>query len=175
MKDASKRNIVSITANFIDRIFVWLSIVVGAALMVNMVVAVFYRYALNSPIYWADELSLYLFCWSAFLGGTLALKRSEMAAVTVILDRLPFKFKTIVLILIEFVVIFFVVVMGYYSILWIKSPSVMNLVVPTLHVKVWYLYLIVPVTMFAMLIFSIERIIRFISEWNSDSSKESSL
>jgi C4-dicarboxylate transporter DctQ subunit len=156
------RNILSFITHALDTCLVWISIAVGATLTINMIVAVFFRYVLNSPIYWADELSLYLFCWATFLGASLAVKRSDMAAVTFLLNRLSGRANILVSILIQVCILFFAVVIGYYSMLWITSPSVMNLLSPALSMNMWKLYTIVPISMFCMALFTIEHLVRLI-------------
>ncbi|WP_282939137.1 TRAP transporter small permease [Paenibacillus sp. RC67] len=148
----------------LDKFLIWVSIAVGAVLAINMIVAVFYRYVLSSPIFWADELSLYLFCWATFLGACLAVKRSDMAAVTFLLNRLPERGRIFGSMLIQLSILFFAVVMGYYSMIWIMSPSVMNLLSPALSMKMWKLYVIVPISMLCMAVFTIEHIVHLLQD-----------
>lgn len=167
-----RSNIVSLTAEALDKFLVWFSILIGAALTINMITAVFFRYVLNSPIFWADELSLFLFCWITFLGGSLAVRRSDMAAVTVILNSLPFTARKLVSMLVQCSILFFAVVIGYYSIIWIKSPSVMNMLSPALSVKVWVLYTIVPFSMLCIAVFAVEHLLRLLQELMSGKGGE---
>ncbi|NHN33433.1 TRAP transporter small permease [Paenibacillus agricola] len=158
----ARRNILSFITDALDKCLVGISILVGAVLTINIIVAVFFRYVLNSPIYWADELSLYLFCWATFLGAALAVKRSDMAAVTFFLNRLSGRANILLSMLIQLCMLFFSIIIGYYSIIWISSPSVMNLLSPALSMNMWKLYTIVPISMFCMAVFSIEHLIGFI-------------
>ncbi|GAA4865622.1 hypothetical protein GCM10023310_51420 [Paenibacillus vulneris] len=151
----------------LDKFLVWVSIAVGAVLAINMIVAVFFRYVLSSPIFWADELSLYLFCWATFLGASLAVKRSDMAAVTFLLNRLPERGRILGSLVIQLSILFFAVVMGYYSTVWIMSPSVMNLLSPALSMKMWKLYLIVPISMLCMAIFTVEHMVHLLQAFFS--------
>lgn len=157
-----KRNIISVVANYLDKLLVWVSIILGAGLTINMIVAVVFRYVLSKPIFWADELSLFLFCWLTFLGGSLAVKRSDLAAVTILFDRLSGKLKLAASMFIQITVLFFSSVVAYYSYKWITSPSVLNQFSATIPVKLWILYLIVPVSMVCIGIFSIDHIIRYL-------------
>lgn len=157
-----RKNALSHIADWLDRILVWFSIFLGALLTINMVTAVFFRYVVNQPIFWADELSLILFAWLTFLGGSLAVKRSSMAAVTIVLDRLPPRFQFILHGIIQLSIVFFTAFIGYFSIQWIRSPSVRNMISPALSVEMWVLYLIVPFGMLFMLIFSIDNINKLI-------------
>lgn len=160
----ARRDLLSFITLGLDKCLVWVSIAVGAALAVNMIVAVFFRYALGSPIFWADELSLYLFCWATFLGAGLAVKRSDMAAVTFLLNRLPERGRIAGSIVIQLSMLFFAVVMGYYSTVWITSPSVMNMLSPALSVKMWTIYSIVPVSMVCIAVFTVEHLVRLLQQ-----------
>ncbi|UFJ41401.1 TRAP transporter small permease [Brevibacillus humidisoli] len=157
---------ISIIAGLLDKLLVWLSIATGAALTINMVVAVFFRYVINHAIFWADELSLYLFCWATFLGACLAVKRSDMAAVTVLLDRLPPAARFVVQLVIHVCVLLFAAVIGYYSIIWVMSPSV-DQYSPTIPIKLSMLYSILPVGMFCMMVFALEHIVDLVKNRKS--------
>jgi len=157
--NGSKRNPFAVLIEFLDKVLVWLGIVLGASLTINMIVAVLFRYALGRPIFWADDVSLYLFCWLTFIGSALAVRRKEMAAVTILLEKLPPLLRKIADILIELCVLFFVVIMFYYSYKWIASPSVLQQISPTLSVKLWIIYLALPISMVCMAIFTIESIV----------------
>lgn len=148
---------ISFTVNAIEKVLNVAAIVTGFALAINMIVAVMFRYLLSKPIFWADELSLILFVWVTFLGAALAVKHSDMAAVTVLLDRLSKKIYYVVLVLIELFVMFFSVVISFYSYKWITSPSAFNMVSASLGVNMWYFYTVIPISMIIIIIFSIER------------------
>jgi tripartite ATP-independent transporter DctM subunit len=50
---------------------------------------VFWRYVLDSPIVWDDELAGILFLWLISLGATIALRRSEHMRMTIVVALLP--------------------------------------------------------------------------------------
>ena len=50
---------------------------------------VFFRYVLNLPITWSEELATYLFAWLIFLGATVSIRRNEAPALNLLGDRLP--------------------------------------------------------------------------------------
>lgn len=166
--NAGHNNILSKISNVIERILIIVSIILSAGLALNMIVAVFFRYALSKPIFWADELSLILFVWITFLGGCLALKKSEMPAVTLIIDRLNLGFRLIFSILIHITVITFSVIIAYYSYTWITSPSVMNMISSTLRISMMWIYLILPITMVCMIIFSISNLYNDILDYRNN-------
>jgi TRAP-type C4-dicarboxylate transport system permease small subunit len=60
------------------------------ALMAAIISAeVFFRYVLNSSIYFSEELSRFCFIWAGFLGASLALREGRHIGVTLLVERLP--------------------------------------------------------------------------------------
>lgn len=149
-------------ADVLDKILVVGSVIICLALTLNMIIAVFFRYVVHQPIFWADDLSLYLFCWITFLGGSLAVNRSAMAAVTILYDRLSPKFQQIVSIFIQVTMFIFASLIGFYSLYWVVSPSVLNQTSPTIPISMSYLYSIVPVSMGCIVVFTINNICKIL-------------
>jgi tripartite ATP-independent transporter DctM subunit len=50
---------------------------------------VFFRYALNSPLYWAEEAARLLLIWLSFVGAALAFQRKQHLAMDVVMRLLP--------------------------------------------------------------------------------------
>ncbi|WP_158738103.1 TRAP transporter small permease [Alteribacillus sp. YIM 98480] len=157
-EDVQKKSMIAAIANGMERVLEWVSIIFIVLLTINMIMAVFFRYILSDSIFWADELSLVLFAWLTFLGGSLAVKRSEMAAVTLFLSRLPDRTYRMFSSLIQILIIIFSGVLGYYSYLWISSPSVVNMMSSTLPMSMWIIYLIVPISMVCIIVFAVDNI-----------------
>ncbi|SHF26456.1 TRAP transporter, DctM subunit [Acidocella aminolytica 101 = DSM 11237] len=71
----------------------------AAALVVIEVVilltGVIYRYVLDSPLVWTDELAEMLFLWLISLGAVIALRRSEHMAMNFLTERLRPRFRNI--------------------------------------------------------------------------------
>lgn len=151
-------------SRYAEKLLKALSIIVAAALTVNMVAAVISRYFFGTPITWADELSLFLFCWVTFLGAGLAVKRSEMAAVTIVYDRLPPRLKPVAAVLIQLFILLFAGITLYYAYFWITSPSVLTRQSVNLPVYLSVLYMIVPISLICMVIFSIEHIVHALKQ-----------
>ena len=60
---------------------------------VILLCGVIFRYGLNQPLIWSDELASILFSWLAMLGAVLALHRGAHMRLTVIVSRLPEKWR----------------------------------------------------------------------------------
>jgi tripartite ATP-independent transporter DctM subunit len=64
-----------------------LAVVLLAAEITILLCGVVWRYALNSPLIWSDELASSLFSWLAMIGGVLALIRGEHMKMTAVVKR----------------------------------------------------------------------------------------
>ncbi|MGA9917678.1 TRAP transporter large permease subunit [Paraburkholderia sp.] len=60
---------------------------------VILLCGVIFRYGLNQPLIWSDELASILFSWLAMLGAVLALHRGAHMRLTAIVTRLPEKWR----------------------------------------------------------------------------------
>lgn len=61
----------------------------AVSLTVLTVIAVFYRFVLNSPIQWVEEVQMILVVWSVFFGGSIAIREKGHIAVDIFFDMLP--------------------------------------------------------------------------------------
>jgi TRAP-type C4-dicarboxylate transport system permease small subunit len=55
----------------------WFLVAVHAAIAIFIVLGVFYRYALNDPMVWSEELLVGLFVWLVFVGASAATRTSS--------------------------------------------------------------------------------------------------
>jgi len=66
-----------------------------AVLVVDTAVQVLFRYVLNSPLYWTDELARYLFIWITFIGGAVAVERRAHLSLDFFYEKMPRTIKAI--------------------------------------------------------------------------------
>ena len=71
-----------------DRITSLVCIVLILFMTVEVIVAVFFRYALDAPIKWGEELARLLMVWAGLLGVSIALKDGEHIGLEVLVGRL---------------------------------------------------------------------------------------
>jgi TRAP-type C4-dicarboxylate transport system permease small subunit len=84
-----------------------------AVLFAVMCVQVFFRYALNDSLIWAEEVCRYLLIWVSFLAVGLAYQRGEVAAMRVLIEALPVRLAAIVAILADGAVL---VLLGFITV-----------------------------------------------------------
>lgn len=130
------------------------------ALTIVVGVNVFFRYILNNTLYWATELSIFLFIWIVFIGAAVAYSRNSHISVTLFLDKLNPKNKKIIdiinsLILISFLV--FLTKTGY-------SVAVSNINSLSEAMKISYglVYSVVPISCALMLLHTIASLINIL-------------
>ena len=66
-----------------------LAVTLFTAMFLCVVAQVVFRYFLNSPLVWSDELARYLFVWCALLGWIVAARRRAHLSVGMLAGRLP--------------------------------------------------------------------------------------
>lgn len=84
--------------------------------LLTVVFQMFTRYAGISAT-WTEEIAMYSFIWSVFLGGSAMVAERKHFAFTTFVDRLENpKYKGIINIVISVLMLFFAVLMVYYGI-----------------------------------------------------------
>ena len=71
---------------FVDETIFGISAVV---LVMITVVGVFFRFVLNSPFPWVEEVQMILVVWSVFYGASIAIRTKGHIAVEIFFDAMP--------------------------------------------------------------------------------------
>jgi TRAP-type C4-dicarboxylate transport system permease small subunit len=102
-----------------------------AAILVVMILQVSFRYLLNSPLTWTEELARILYIWACYLGAPVALRRGTHVAIVFMAERLPRAFARLVGVWIHGVsLIFFVTLAVLGTMLALRSHSVEAITLP---------------------------------------------
>jgi len=123
----------------------------GIVLFVNL--AVFFRYVLSDPLTWTTELSSYLLVYTVLFGASIALRHNQFVKVEALLNLLPNRLKTWIIILSQVLIaIFLVVCIGSPSML-IKKAVLTKTVSPALGIPMANLYRLLRIGFICMLFF----------------------
>lgn len=118
------------------------------ALLAVMVVAVFlqvlFRFFLDQPLAWTEELARYLLIWITFLGSAYAMAIKAHIGTEYIQKFLSPLMNKIVLGVAAAISIFFFVVMVQQG--YILSARSMTQTSPTLLVPMGYVYMVIPIS-----------------------------
>lgn len=114
-----------------------------AVMVGSITAAVIFRYLLNSPLPWPEELSLFALVWMTFIGASLVTKRREHIIIDSIPLLLPSRARlwmTLVvhLSLIAFLILFLFVGVQIMRNMWGMATS------PALSINMGLVYLSVP-------------------------------
>jgi TRAP-type C4-dicarboxylate transport system permease small subunit len=73
----------------------------GILMLFVVVLGVFFRYALNQPIFWSQEVAVILLLWSIFLGGFYTYLEGGHVSVNFVVDKLGEKTRKIALLVMD--------------------------------------------------------------------------
>ena len=66
-----------------------LAAVMAAIMVACLLLQIFFRYALASPLTWTEELAVLMFAWIVMLMGSLGVREDFHVRLTLLLDRIP--------------------------------------------------------------------------------------
>ena len=143
-------------ADAVDRVFRYLLIFFMVEITFVISLAVISRYFLNSPIYWAEEVTRYAFVWATFLGAGCAYRQKELVAMSVVLNALSPMARNLVQLILEIIIGCFLVLAVIFGIKMTKVVAP-QLAVST-RISLAWLYCVVPISCAFMLMTCIENI-----------------
>src|SRR5699024_702114 len=147
-------------SDFIEKIEKFIAIILIAALTLILFFAVIYRYFLNSPLFWANEMSIFIMAWLTFLGGSISFKQKSQAAITFLSNSLSDKNKRILNIITHIIMLVFLGILIYVSYYWLLNFS--HAKSSALRIPMWIPYLSVPVGLSFMFIHLFTHFIQYI-------------
>lgn len=124
------------------------------AILVVMVLQVTFRYVLNSPLTWTEELARYLFIWACFLGAPVATRRGSHVTIAFVAGRLPRGPARAVAVGVQVLsLVFFIQLAIQGAILAVRSHTVEAI---TLPIPWSLIYLAVPLSAVMMVLQTVE-------------------
>jgi TRAP-type C4-dicarboxylate transport system permease small subunit len=137
----------------IEQVINIMAIIFFSLIFSIMLLQIFFRYVLDSPLVWTEELCRYLFIWICFLGWTIALKRGSHIRISFVIERMPWRLRKIILILLQFLILFFLLQLIRLGIAMVqRSFSVPTI---TLFFSWAYVYLAAPISAIIMFLYSL--------------------
>lgn len=138
---------------FVDRLVDLAAMVAFSAMFGCVLAQVFFRYVLNDPLVWSDELARYLFVWTAFLGWIIAARRRSHLSIGMLVAKLPPRAAAACRVAGALVAVAFAGVLGWYG--W--RIMVRNLDVDTtaLPLSMGVVYAIVPLAALAVALYAL--------------------
>jgi TRAP-type C4-dicarboxylate transport system permease small subunit len=98
------------------------------ALAATAFAQVFFRYVLRSPLTWAHELDILLMIWAIWLSAAIGIYRKAHLRITIFSQRLAFGTQRVLVVLIDFFVLLFLIILGIKGIGVVQSMEGMNFI-----------------------------------------------
>lgn len=126
----------------------------------SITLGVFFRFFLNNPLSWSEELAIYTLVWITFIGGSMGVKTQQAAALSLVFEKLNIKLQKIVLIIGHAIITIFSMFILYLAFKWVAAPTVAMTISPALGINMFLPYLGVPVGLLFLTIHSFNHFVQ---------------
>lgn len=116
-----------------------------SAMSIITLVAVFFRYVLESPIIWSEEASRYLMVWGICIGISIATEKKAHLGIDILVSFAPPKARRALEIASSVILTLMFVMMVVLSIMFVNKAIVTGNVTPLLRIPFWMIYLALPI------------------------------
>ncbi len=132
-----------------DAVIDWLSIFLISAVVIVVLLQILFRFVIQKPLSWSEELSRYLFIWIVYIGSYLCTKSNSHLGITYFVDILPTKIAKVVRTIANICLVIYMVVVIYFG--FSLSFRVMGQPSAVLRVPMGIVYMAIPLGMTVML------------------------
>lgn len=126
----------------LERLADWLLIALFVLIFALVLAQVVFRYVLNDPLVWSEELARLAFVWVAMLTWGLGARRRSHIAVTFIPDMLPRTPRLLLAMLVQALIVVFCAILAWHGVTLTARNTDMSLV--TLDIPYAIVYIVVP-------------------------------
>ncbi|MFY0633784.1 MAG: TRAP transporter small permease [Vannielia sp.] len=138
----------------------WFIGILIAALVLSVAMGVFWRYGLRNSLYWATEVPNVILIWIVFMGSVVAFYERRHIAFSALVEALPPRLRSGLMIFSELVVLVFLVALAAYGTQIVMGA--MNSLSDALKIPRGYFYLCMPISAALMAVCSIENLVRLL-------------
>lgn len=124
-------------------------------MVVGVIIQVILRSFFDTSITWMEELSRYMFIWSAFIGVAIASRNNLHPKMDLILNKIPVGIRKYYNLLLKILIIIFLCFITYSGFRLVFSPSVLNQESISLRLPMYIMYAVIPISSILMLFYEI--------------------
>ncbi|UCG06230.1 MAG: TRAP transporter small permease [Desulfobacterales bacterium] len=128
----------------LDTVTKWICVILVFLMTVEVLTAVFFRYVLNAPIKWGEELARFIMVWAGLLGISIALKDGEHIGLEMLTGKLSGRPLYLVKLIINLMIFIFLLVLFIWGIEICRQAW--DSFMPGLQISWTWSHLAVPVT-----------------------------
>lgn len=158
----------------IDIMNKFVGIVVGSMLAVMsiiIVIQVFCRFVIDSPLTWSEEAARYLMIYTVFLGASLALRNHKMIAIEIVIESVKPKVRKVLRIVVMLVSLVFLFILLFKGIEMINIVSKQTSA--GIGISMDIPYMAIPIGATLMIINAFAVIVEFLTTDDIDTSEVS--
>jgi TRAP-type C4-dicarboxylate transport system permease small subunit len=126
-----------------DRIVLTIAAAFTAIFLGAIAVQVLYRYVLEIPSPWTEEMARYLFIWSAFLAAAVSVGRNDQFHIPLLIEKLPPAPRRVLHIFIDLLQLTFALIMVRYGSM--MASRMMMARAPVLPLPQGVVYMVIPI------------------------------
>lgn len=136
----------------------WIVVAASAVMIVITLAQVVFRYLLQAPLTWSEELARYMFVYIVYLAAPIALHRGLHIGVDNVTVHLSRRVQHVLEILNDLVALGLVLVIGYASLEVLQANQLQFS--PALSIRMSHVYVAIPLCMLAMAIVLVAKLVR---------------
>lgn len=108
-----------------------------------VMISIFFRYVINLPIFWSEELARYTMFYMVMLGSAVAFREERHPALLFIIQKFPNKFLKVWNFIIDIIIIIILIIILKEGYLMAVGEMIMKS--PALRISFFWIYLAFPI------------------------------
>jgi TRAP-type C4-dicarboxylate transport system permease small subunit len=131
-------------SNVLNDVVKYLAAFLLAVMTIIVFLEVLFRYVLNAPLDWSEELSTFTFVWMSLLGASIGLKRNEHPRLDLIVNLFPSKMQRTIVGFYNLGILFLLAVLFVYGAR--LTVSMKSQLTAALEYSVSFVYAVLPIS-----------------------------
>jgi TRAP-type C4-dicarboxylate transport system permease small subunit len=135
-----------------------LSLTLVACMTVVVLVQVFFRYVVGDALTWTEEVARMMMIWMTFLVAPIAYRSGQNVAIEMLAQMIHGRLRGVLELVLNVLVLGFVVVFFSESLGLVERGH--RLKASTVEMQMFWVYLILPISMVLMLLVGVEKLLK---------------
>lgn len=114
-----------------------------ALMFIIVIISIFFRYIINLPIFWTEELARYIMFYMVMLGSAAAFRQERHPALLFIIQKFPIKFVKVWNFIKDIIIIIILIIILKEGYLMAVGEMIMKS--PALRISFFWIYLALPI------------------------------
>lgn len=146
---------------FLDHTLSRISVLLMSVLVINVLLQIFMRYIVGSPVTFTEELARYLLIWLGFIAASYAYGQRMHLALDLMVNKLKDGKKTALNIVIHSLIALFAIsVLVYGGLHLVYLTYILEQYSPALGVSLGVIYIVLPLSGIAIILYAIDFILQ---------------